>query len=233
MALSENVGNSLPVFWSHLRCFSVWRSSGGRWRRNLSIVQLVSDEWAVKKWLKSCLVTHVWSSIEVMLTVHTEKAFVLSPSSSPLKPLDAGKSPAIPQHASLSLVKPQDYSMIHPTWEAEEDTWAGEATSKTLCGLGAVLPFMPRRGQTKFGMGWLVSRRALRVRAKTSGLVFCKAATAIFLSSLRVLKAADVCWKTVIDVVRLADGRLGLAPLVPLRSVECCWKKTEKQRGHN
>lgn len=36
-----------------------------------------------------------------------------------------------PQHASLSLVKFRDYTIIHPT-QAEEDTWAGEATSKTL-----------------------------------------------------------------------------------------------------
>lgn len=38
------------------------------------------------------------------------------------------------QHTSLSLVKFWDYTIIHPTQEAEEETWAGETAFTTLYG---------------------------------------------------------------------------------------------------
>lgn len=68
------------------------------------------------------------------------------------------------QHASLSFVSSQDYSIIHPSQEAEEDTWAGGATSKTLYRHCAVLLFTPLLGQRKFRIG-----RTVHVSVCTQG----------------------------------------------------------------
>lgn len=76
------------------------------------------------------------SSVEVTLLVLLERHFLtfvslfLSRSSDPL--WHAGKKISSHlQHASLSLVRFQEYTIIHPARGAEEDTWAGEAaTSK-------------------------------------------------------------------------------------------------------
>lgn len=75
-----------------------------------------------------------------------------------------------------------DYTIIHPTQEAEEDTRAGEATSKHTVQAPS-FSFMPLLGQRKFRIG-----RAIQVSAYTQGqsedvcgLLFYMAAMAIFL----------------------------------------------------
>lgn len=85
----------------------------------------------------------------------------------------------------------RDYTIIHPTREAEEDTWAGEAASKnTVQALS--FPFMPLLGQRKFRIG-----RAVHVSAYTQGQsqdvrsVVCCTVWLLFCFSLLAIKAVD------------------------------------------
>lgn len=79
-------------------------------------------------------------------------------------------SPA--QRASLSLVKFQDYTIIHPTQEAEDNTLAGEETSKNTV---QALTFHARLFLEQFWIG-----RSVHVSAYThhqvGGLLFSVAA---------------------------------------------------------
>lgn len=89
-------------------------------------VCLFSDEELLKFWSRSS----TSSSTEVTVTVLRERhSWVLLPLALFKPSLARRKISSPPQHASLSFVKFQDYTIIHPTQEAEEDTWAGEVTS--------------------------------------------------------------------------------------------------------
>lgn len=105
-----------------------WRCTADDWRSGLSF-----QGWRNVEILKQKLRIQVrWG----YYNSSQRKAFSLSWVLLPLplfKPsLARRKISSPPQHASLSLVKFQDYTIIHPTQEAEEDTWAAEVTSERL-----------------------------------------------------------------------------------------------------